>query len=94
MNAKRIRIAILVVISLAMVSFIITAVRSVNQSPENIILKEDVSCLSAVCVNDGRYGQSCLEFKPRMAHTYKTTDVNEPGAQRVIIELNENTCKG
>lgn len=94
MQAKRIRIVILVVISLAVVGFMITAVRSVNQSPENQILKEDVSCLSAVCVVDGRYGQSCLEFKPKMAHTYKTTDVNEPGAQRVIIELNDNTCKG
>lgn len=94
MQIKRIKIAIVVVISIAVISFVVTAVRSVNPSPENLILKEDVSCLSAICVVDGRYGQSCLEFKPRMAHTYKTTDVNEPGAQRIIIDLNDNTCKG
>lgn len=94
MNAKRIKIIILVSVSIAIVLFIATAVRNVNTSPENLIIKEDVSCLSAICVNDGGYGQRCLEFKPRMAHTYKTTDVNEPGAQRVIIELNDNTCKG
>lgn len=94
MNARRIKVIIVGGISLAIVTFIVTAVRSVNPSPENQILKEDVSCLSAVCVVDGQYGQSCLEFKPRMAHTYKTTDVNEPGAQRVIIELNGNSCKG
>ncbi|EBY9527546.1 hypothetical protein D5P86_01010 [Salmonella enterica subsp. enterica serovar Infantis] len=94
MQIKRIKIAIVVIISIAVISFVVTAVRSVNPPPENLILKEDVSCLSAICVVDGRYGQSCLEFKPRMAHTYKTTDVNEPGAQRVIIDLNDNTCKG
>lgn len=94
MNAKRIKIIILVGVSLALVAFIATAVRSINTTPENFILKEDVSCLSAVCIIDGRYGQSCLEFKPKMAHTYKTTDVNEPGAHRFIIELNENSCKG
>ncbi|QYW03066.1 hypothetical protein pEaSNUABM14_00106 [Erwinia phage pEa_SNUABM_14] len=94
MNAGKIKIVILVGIALAFVSLIVTAVRSVNPDPESRILKEDVSCLSAICVVDGRYGQSCLEFKPKMAHTYKTTDVNEPGAQRVIIELNDRACKG
>lgn len=94
MQAKRIRIAIVVAVSLAVVGFVITAARSANESPENLILKEDVSCLSAICVVDGSYGQSCLEFKPRMAHTYKTTDVNEPGAERIIVDLNDNTCKG
>lgn len=94
MNTRYIKGIILVSVGIAAIAFILTAVQSLNRTPENQILKEDVGCLSAVCVVDGNYGQSCLEFKPKMAHTYKTTDVNEPGANRIIIDLNDNTCKG
>jgi len=92
-NTKTLRIAIALFVAFVLVTFIFTSVRD-DRKPVNQVDSEDVQCISAICTNSGTYGQSCSEFKPKIAHIYQTTDVNEPGAHRLVINLNDNSCKG
>lgn len=93
MNTKTVRRVIIVVLVVVLLSVILTTLQNSDTSPVNQVLKEEVSCLSSICTNDGTYGQNCIEFGPRIAHIYQTTDVNESGAHRMVITLNDNTCK-
>ncbi|AQT28815.1 hypothetical protein YOLOSWAG_91 [Erwinia phage vB_EamM_Yoloswag] len=79
---------------LLLISLVVSSVRTVNPQPVNQVDREEVRCISAICTVTGTYGQNCSEFKPKIAHIYQTTDVNEPGAHRLVISLNDNSCKG
>lgn len=93
LNTKTLRMVISIFVPVVIVIFILTVFRD-NRAPVNQVDKEEVQCISAICTNSDTYGQTCSEFTPKIAHIYQTTDVNEPGAHRLVINLNDNSCKG
>ena len=86
MSINKIRAIIGVIILCIVVVSFYSSIRRVNEPPASQF-REDVSCLTALCVYDPDYGSNCIEFKPRMAQTI----INDAG-NRMTVHL-KNSCE-
>lgn len=67
MSIKNTRLLILACVLGIVIIYFANAIRRVSE-PATKSLREDVSCLTALCLIDDQYGTNCLEMKPRLAH--------------------------
>lgn len=92
MNLKHMRWVLLSLVLIALISFAINTA-SPGGGNKSSTLREEVLCLSSVCVSDEKLGQECIEFQPNVARVVLAQDLNVAGANRLIVENNSYQCR-
>lgn len=92
MEPKKIRLVLVLCVILLVVVSLISMLTQIK--PAGRVGEEQVQCVSAVCVIDAEGTDRCFEFKSRVAHTYTVPDVDARGAVRLMVVLNNNSCRG
>lgn len=92
METKKIRLVLVLCAILLIVVTLISIVGSLRKPLR--VGDEQVQCVSAVCVLDEDGTDRCFEFNSRIAHTYSVPDVDARGAVRLMVVLNQNSCRG
>jgi hypothetical protein len=86
------RVAIVILVLTAIGTFIYQ-----SYSPEggnkSSTFKEEVLCLSAVCVADDKLGTDCVEFQPNVSRIVLSADPNSTKAYRLTVENNAYECR-
>lgn len=92
MDTKKIRLVLVVCVILLVVVSLISILAA--DKPSARVVDEQVQCVSAVCVIDDGSTDRCFEFNSRIAHTYSVPDVDARGSKRLMVVLNQNSCRG
>lgn len=66
MSIRNIRIIVAAVVLIVVIIWFSSAIRRLSEPPSETI-REDVACVTAICVSDDVYGDNCLEFSPKIA---------------------------
>lgn len=83
MSIKNTRVAIGAVVLIIVLVYFSTAIRRVSEPPAKN-LREEISCITAICVIDSQYGTNCIETKPRVARI-----VIDDKSKRMSVHLKE-----
>lgn len=90
MNSGKVVIVALVLTALGTFAYQSYSPEGGNKSST---LKEEVMCLSAVCVADDKLGTDCVEFQPNVSRIVLSADPNSSKAYRLTVENNAYECR-
>lgn len=93
MHTNIMRLGVVFILVSVIGSVVIALLTRTTETRNPTVLSEGVTCLSAICISDTKYGNSCLEVRPSVAQVILSQDINEPDANRMTITFNSNLCK-
>jgi len=93
MNTKMMRYLILGMLLLLILFVAIPLVQGNKYASREIVVRESLQCIAAVCISSSRLGEECQYINPAVSRVLVTVDPDEPHHRIVRIQPTETACR-